>query len=234
MKLFYRIISFLLVIPVLLLTSGCASYRFGRLPSPYVNDHPNPMTQGGVSVAVKYFSTSEALTAFDCDMCPKKINPVFIVIDNKSNTAYGFRKADVDTSYLSAEDVAKKCARSTMGRVAGYGALGLFIILWIVLIPMAIAEGISCPRINAQMRNDYLGNEIADTTIAPNRSISGVMFVAPFRSGEMFTIPLVNKDTGEKLLFQFQNGQLGTTYLPPQEKTKNPEPKKELKQNFGP
>lgn len=221
-----KIINLLLIIPVLLFTSGCASYRFGRLPSPYVNDQPNPLTKNDVSVAIKIFNASEAQSVFDCEMAPRKINPMYIVIDNKSKTAYTFRKADVDTSYLSSEDVAKKCARSTMTRILGYGFLGLFIISWIIFIPMAIAEGISCPRLNAQMKNDYMSNEIADTTIAPERSISGVMFVAPFRSGEQITIPLVNRDTGEKLLFQFQNTQLGAIYEAPQEK---PQEKKESK-----
>lgn len=233
MKLFYKIVSCLLIIPILSLTSGCASYKFGRLPSPYIMDHPNAITQKGVSVAVKILSSSEALATFDCEMNKRKITPVFIVIDNKSNTAYSFRKADVDTSYLSAEEVAKKCSRSTMGRVLSYGVLGLIIIAWIVFIPMAIGEAINCPRINAQIRSDYLGNEIADTTIAPSRSISGVMFVAPFRSGELGTIPLVNRDTGEKLFFQFQNSQLGTSYVEPEEK-KEVKEKKSPKQNFGP
>ena len=120
-----------------------------------------------------------------------------------------------------------------MGRVLSYGALGAIVIAWVVFIPMAIGEAINCPRINAQIRSDYLSNEIADTTIGPGRSISGVMFVAPFRSGELFTIPLVNKDTGEKLLFQFQNSQLGTSYVEPQEK-KEVKEKKTPKQNFGP
>ncbi len=233
MKLFFRIMSCLLIIPVLVFTSGCASYKFGRLPSPYIIDHPNSITQKDVSVAVKIFSSSEALSIFDCEMGKRKINPVYIVVDNKSPVAYSFRKADIDTSYLSSEEVAKKCARSTMGRVATYGILGMVVILWVVFIPMAIGEMINCPRINAQMRSDYLGNEIADTTIGPGRSVSGVMFVAPFRSGELFTIPLVNRDSGERLLFQFQNSQLGATYMGSEQKDKGKTAKRP-KQNFGP
>ena len=94
-----------------------------------------------------------------------------------------------------------------MGRVATYGVLGLIVILWIVFIPMAIGEMINCPRINSQMRADYTSNEIADATIGPGRSLSGVMYVAPFKSGTAFTIPLINRDTSERLLFQFQYNQ---------------------------
>lgn len=203
MVMFKRIMCFLIIIPFLSLTSGCASYRFGRLPSPYINDHPSSVTQKDVSVAVDFLGSSQADSTFDCEMTKRKVSPVFIVIDNKSSVAYGFRKTDVDSSYLSAEEVAKKCARSTMGRVASYGILGLIVILWVVFIPMAIAEMINCPRINSQMRNDYLTNEIADTTIAPGRSISGVMFVAPLQKGAKFNIPLIAKDRGEKIVFEF-------------------------------
>ena len=234
MKVFMKIVCWLLIIPVLSLTSGCASYRFGRLPSPYIMDQPGSITQKDVAVAVKFMSCSEAETTFDCEMGKRKINPVFIVIENKSNITYSFRKADIDSSYLAAEEVVKKCARSTMGRVATYGLLGLIVIAWIVFIPMAIAEAINCPRINSQMRSDYISHEIADATIAPGRSLNGVMFVAPFRSGEAFNIPLVNRDTGEKLIFQFQNTQLGAVCVDSKEKKEEPKEKKEPKKNFGP
>lgn len=200
---FRKIISLLIIVCLLPYVSGCATYQFGRLPSPYIVDHPSPITQSDVSVAVKFFECSEADSTFDCEICKRKIHPVFITIDNKSEEAYHFRKADVDPNYYSAEDVAKKCARSTMGRVLSYGVLGLIVIAWIVFIPMMIAEWISCPRLNARMRSDYLSNEIADTTIAAGRSVSGVMFVAPLNRGEKFNIPLTAHSTGEKLLFEF-------------------------------
>lgn len=205
MIIFKKVVCCLVVVSFLALTSGCASYRFGRLPSPYINDHASPITQKDVSVAVEFLNYSQADSTFDCELTKKQVSPVFIVIDNKSSSAYGFRKGDIDSSYLPAEEVVKKCARSTMGRLLGYGFLALVPFVWIIFLPMLIAEMINCPTINSRMKNDYITNEIADTTIASNRSISGVMFVAPLRSGQVFTIPLTNKDTGEKLLFQFQN-----------------------------
>lgn len=167
-------------------------------------------------------------------MNKRDISPVFLVIENKSSNTYGFRKADIDSSYISGEDAAKKCARSTMGRVASYGVLGLIVILWIVFIPMAIGEMINCPRINAQMRADYTSNEIADATIGPGRSLSGVMYVAPFKSGTAFTIPLMNRDTGEKLLFQFQYNQPAPANIQTTQTKKGSKEKHEPKKNFGP
>lgn len=234
MKAWLKIISLIVIVPFLSLTSGCASYRFGRLPSPYIIDHPEAMTQKDVSIAVKFMNASEAQSIFDCEMYKRNISPVYIVIENKSNNHYGFRKVDIDSSYISGEDAAKKCARSTMGRVASYGVLGLVVILWIVFIPMAIAEMINCPRINSQMRADYTSNEIADATIGPGRSLSGIMYVAPFKSGTAFTIPLINKDTNERLLFQFQYNQQGIASTTAPEEKKEIKQKKEPKKNFGP
>lgn len=234
MKLLYRVISCLLIIPILSLTSGCASYRFGRLPSPYIIDQPNAITQKDVSVAVKFISSSEALTTFDCEMNKRNISPVFIVIENKGSSTYGFRKTDVDSSYISGEEAAKKCARSTMGRVATYGVLGLIVILWVVFIPMAIGEMINCPKINAQMRADYISNEIADATIGPGRSLSGVMYVAPFKSGTTFTIPLINRETSERLLFQFQYNQPTPVNIQTTLTKEESKEKQEPKKNFGP
>jgi len=73
-----------------------------------------------------------------------------------------------------------------MKRLLGYGFLVLCPYTWIVFLPMLIVEMVNCPSINSRMKNDYLTNEIADTTIGPGRSISGVMFVAPLSSGELF------------------------------------------------
>jgi hypothetical protein len=223
----------LIIVPFLSLTSGCATYKFGRLPSPYVYDHPSPITQKNVAVAVEFLNSNQANVTFDCELTKRTISPVFIVIDNKSNVAYGFRKADVDRNYIDAEQVAKKCYRNIWTRVIGYGFLGVFIILWIVFIPAAIFEATNCSRINAQMRNDYTTNEIADTTIGPGRSISGVMFISPLKSGEAFTIPLTNRETGEKILFQFLSNQPGPSE-PISQEEKKPEEKKQQKQNFSP
>lgn len=239
MKVFKRSVCVLLIFSFSSLVSGCASYRFGRLPSPYIVDQPNATTQENVSVAVKFLNPTEALATFDCEMDKRNISPVFVVIENKSNNTYGFRKVDVDSSYLPCEESAKKCSRSTMGRVASYGLLGVFIISAIVFIPMAIGEAINCPRINAQMKSDYCTNEIADATIGPGRSLSGVMYVAPFKSGEAFNISLINKETGAKLVFQFQNTQIGSVGTQAQEVKKEKEadnktPASQPTQNFGP
>ncbi|MBN2483906.1 MAG: hypothetical protein JXD21_06885 [Candidatus Omnitrophica bacterium] len=205
---FKQVVTYFTLLCFVISTSGCASYQFGRLPSPYVIDHPQSITQNDVSVVAQVMNCDKAVTTFDCEMCEKKIQPVFIVIDNKSDSTYSFAKGDVVSHYLTAEEVAKKCARSTMGRVLSYGFLGLFIITWIIFIPMAIAEAINCPKINSRMRADYADSEIPDATIGPGRSLSGIMFVPQFTSDDKLIIPLVDRATGERLLFRFRDYQM--------------------------
>jgi len=207
-----NLVCCLIITPFLSLSSGCASYRLGRLPSPHISDYPDSITQKNVSVAIKAIDPFEATDTFGCEMVPRKINPVFIVIDNKSNDVYAFKKADVDPNYLSAEQVAKGCAGSRMARVQerllSFGIVE-FAIMWIVLVPRAIVDAITCPRRNAQMERAYLRNEIADTAIEPGRSINGVMFLAAISSGGLFSIPLINRETKERLLFQFRITEFG-------------------------
>lgn len=231
---FKKVVCCLVIVPLLSLSSGCASYRIGRLPSSHINDYPNSIIQKNVSVAIKTIDPyEEAEDTFGCDMAPRKINPVFIVINNKSNDAYGFRKADVDSSYLSAEEVAKSCAGSRLGRakgrLLGFGVAGLAI-MWIALIPMSIVDLFTSPRRNAQMRKAYLRNEIADTTIEPGRAINGVMFATSIRSDKLFTIPLINRETGERLLFQFRISESGAVNV---EKSKEVKENKKPKKNSG-
>jgi len=178
---------------------------FGRLPSPYAIDHPEAITQDGVTMMARFLSPSQALTTFDCEMLKRKIQPVFLIIDNKSDKHYSFSKVSTEASFMPAEEVAKMCARSTMGRVVTYGILGVFVITWIIFIPMLIAEAINCPKINSRIRCDYIDCEMPDATIGPGRSVSGVVFVPPFLSDDKFIVPLVDRDTGEKLLFKFRD-----------------------------
>ena len=84
MIIFRKISCILILVPFLTFSSGCASYRFGRLPSPYINDHPAPITQKDVSVAVEFLGYSEANYNLDWELKKRKVIAVFIVINNKS------------------------------------------------------------------------------------------------------------------------------------------------------
>ena len=125
-----------------------------------------------------------------------------------------------------------------MGRVLTYGFFGILPIAWIIFIPMAIAEAINCPKINSRMRTDYVGCEIPDATIGPNRSISGIIFVPPFASNDKFIVPLVDRVTGEKLLFRFRDysaswSEEDKTKIDESKDVKKEEPKKATGSNIS-
>lgn len=58
-------------------------------------------------------------------------------------------------------------------------------------------------KINNNIRKDYLAKEIADAFVQPDSVLSGVMFINPLKSGEKFSIPLINRKNGERLVFEF-------------------------------
>ncbi|MDP8266440.1 MAG: hypothetical protein P9M07_05780 [Candidatus Aceula meridiana] len=183
-----RTVLFFTLVSLTLIISGCGGYYAGRLPSNYVEDYVDAVNLNSVSVAVKFFDYDEANEIFSCDMRGRGIQPVFIVIDNKSDVAYGFRKANVEASYVYAEEAAKKCARNQLVYAGPWPPLHVRII-----------------KINDNIRKDYLAKEIVDVSVEPNSDISGVMFIHPLESGEKFRIPLINRKDGSRLVFEFQN-----------------------------
>ncbi len=185
---FKRALLFFILVFLMVAISGCGGYYAGRLPSNYVEDYVDAVNLNGVSVAVKFFDYDEASEIFSCDMRGREIQPVFIVIDNKSDVAYGFRKASVEPNYIYAEEAARKCARNQWIHAGPWPPLHVRII-----------------KINNKIRKDYLAKEIVDVSVDPNSDISGVMFIHPLASGEKFSIPLINRKNGNKLVFEFQN-----------------------------
>ena len=184
---FKRIVLFLIPISLIAIISGCGAYYPIRLPSNYVEDYANSVKLKDVSVVVKFFDCDDAKETFGCNMCTRKVQPVFILINNKSNVAYGFRKANIDSNYIYAEKAAKKCARNKIIHGGPWPPLYVRI-----------------HKINDNIRKDYLAKEIVDVYVEPGRILSGVIFINPFKSGEKLNIPLINRKDGKRLVFEFQ------------------------------
>ena len=186
-KMFQKTTSLLIAISLMSLISGCGSFYAGRLPSNYIEDYANFIKLKDITVAVKFYNCDEAKETFSCNMDKKGIHPVFIVIDNKSNVTYGFRKENIDSRYIYAVKAARSCFLSKMK----YGGI------WPPL-------HIRVSKINENMKNDYLSKEIADVSVEPGNSLSGVIFLKSIKSGEKLNIPLINRNDGTRLIFEFQ------------------------------
>lgn len=99
-----------------------------------------------------------------------------------------------------AEEVAKECGFSTVGRATAYGVAGLFI--WPLLIP-AVVDGVGSSQANVKMEDDYMYKENKDDRIQPNGLLNGVVFLDKMKDGETLDIRLTNVDNNEIKLFTF-------------------------------
>ncbi len=193
-----KIISIIIVTLVL---SGCASYRAGRLPTKDIYAYSNRQEQEGLMVAVKFLESAEIKAIFQRDMRSKGVDPVFVIIDNRSKNAYNFAKSMVNKNTYSPEEVAKMCGFSTVGRATSYGVAGLLI--WPLLIP-AVVDGVGSSQANARMKDDYCYKEIQDERIMSNGLLSGILFLAQMKPGEELSFRLQNVDNNETKLFSFK------------------------------
>ncbi|MDD5680677.1 MAG: hypothetical protein PHI59_05515 [Candidatus Omnitrophica bacterium] len=180
--------------------SGCATYSAARLPSSDVTSFNNFQDQDGLKVAVKFFDARESKKVFGVDKVHEVCQPAYIIIDNRTKASYEVKKSMLSKQSIPAEEVAKQCGFSTVGRATTYGVLGLFV--WPFLIP-AVVDGVGSAQANQRMQDDYMYKEIKDDRVQPNGLLNGVVFFDKMKDGEELTIRLRNVDTSEIKLFSF-------------------------------
>lgn len=193
--------SIVLLLFVSFALQGCATYRGGRLPSNDVFSYADRQEQEGVYVVAHFLDERESKQIFQFNLIQRDVQPVFLIIDNRSPHAIQFKKANINKSVMSADEVADKCKFSTVGRATGYGVAGLF--LWPLLIP-AVVDGVGSAQANRRIEDDYLFKEIKDERILPNGLLNGIVFIPRTKEGEDFTIRLNNIDRNKIMLFSFK------------------------------
>lgn len=198
-SMFNKLLAFVVI--SCLAVSGCASYRAGNLPSSDVGVFKNAQDQDGLKVAVRFLDARESKQVFGVGKVYGLYQPVYIAIDNRTKTAYQFgKRSSINMQSVPAEEVAKNCGFSTVGRATAYGVAGIFI--WPLLIP-AVVDGCGSAQANQKMESDYMYKEIRDDRIQPNGLLNGVVFVSKMKEGDEFVIRLQNVDTNEIKLFSF-------------------------------
>ena len=181
----------LAIVFLMIVLGGCATYRPGELPYHESSMHQNAQTKKDVTVAVKVYGCREMAEVFDCGMCKRRIEPLFIAVENNSSNSYFFERKAVDRNFIAAKVASKKCARRHGGRVFIYG----------------IFEPIigNVRRVNRKMKEDYTVKEITDGVISPGEKISGVVYVPISLQKKAFvSVPLVDQETNERLVFEFE------------------------------
>jgi len=171
------------------------------LPTADVEAFSNYQDQEGLKVGVNFLDAKESKQVFGVGKVSKVCQPTYIVIDNRTNDSYEFKKRMLNKQSIPAEEVAKECGFSTVGRATGYGVAGLFI--WPLLIP-AVVDGVGSSQANERMQDDYMYKEIKDERIQPNGLLNGVVFLDKMKTGEELAVRLTNIKTNEVRLFSFK------------------------------
>ncbi len=147
--------------------------------------YPNFLEKNKLLVKVKALKCPETLRKLGCKLCKHGIQPVAIMINNKSNAVYYFGK----------NEITPRCVRAQN------------------LLPLCFNEkpwGSSLPSVrkklaimNEKKRYSYLSKEIVDDFIYPQQVKKGFLFFSLLKKTERLIIPLINRDTGEKITFEF-------------------------------
>lgn len=197
-----KTVALLVSVCFVVMSSGCASYRAGRMPSSNVETFKNVQDQEGLKVAVEFISPKDSKQIFGVGKVTQLYQPIYIAMDNRTKSSFEFSKrGSINLAGVPAEEVAKNCGFSTAGRATAYGVAGLFI--WPLLIP-AVVDGVGSAQANEKMESDYMYKEIKDDRIMPNGLLNGVIFTEKMKEGEELTIRLTDVDTREIKLFSFK------------------------------
>ena len=159
-----------------------------------------------VSVEVERYAADETQAIFGADLLRHGIQPLSLLIDNRSPQAYVFQKANVDAHYLPAAEVAQVAYENPV-------QVGVHGLLWTVLLPLRALRVLKNyprktgkasfvgPPTNAEIQANFLKMEIADATVGPNGSLAGDLFIHPITPGSRITVKLINAQTQEPLVF---------------------------------
>ena len=189
----------LIVMPILF---GCASYKARPPPSADVKSFDNYQDQNGLIVGVDFFDKTQSKKLFGVSDVYRKYQPAYIVIDNRTLDTYEFKKRMLNKTTVPADVVADECEFNTAARATAYGVVGTFL-FWPLLIP-AVVDGVGSSHANDAMENDFLYKEIKDERIPPNGLLSGVVFLEKMKDGEELTFRLRSIQSNNIKLFSFK------------------------------
>lgn len=196
-----------LVAAVAVAASGCASYHPGPMPTSNTTVHPNKDSKAGVTVAASVFTDEETKYRLDARPQRRGIQPLFVVIENGSTETYRFQKDQVEPAVVPAKDAAKAGYRHTVLRTVFWTfvavpslAVALFTgqFFWALGLPIGAAT--QSRRVNKEIREQFVANEIPDGPVAPGQRLSGLLFIKPGHGGTL-RIVLVNTRTQESPVF---------------------------------
>jgi hypothetical protein len=159
--------------------SGCATYRLEPVEKAPFLDRLETQAQDNVTVSVAALSDEEAKKIFGVSMAHRGVQPIWLKIQNESDSPYIFNQHSIDPNYYSSAEAAYMNHVRTGKWLIILGALSF------VCLPVAL--GIPAEYINAKITNDRINRifekrGIANNIVMPHETISGFVFT-PLHEG---------------------------------------------------
>jgi hypothetical protein len=192
---------FALLLMVIFIFSGCASYNAVPLSTLYsemfqTSDSQNEKT---VLIIAKTFNKSDCKKYLDRNVIGLGYQPIQLYIQNNSDKSYVFSLNRISMTCVRPEEVGEKSHTSTVGRSVGYGAAAWFT-CGIFVIP-AIVDGIKSSQANEALDNDFLSKSARDQIIFPHSHFNKLIFIPASEYQQTFTITLIDEETNQPKLF---------------------------------
>ena len=180
-------------------------------PTPAASHHPSSLPhypgrleQNGVSLEVEFFDPDLSVSVFGVNLLRHGIQPLTLLIQNRSQQTYTFQKAQVHARYIPAEQAA---AYAYVNPVEAT----VHTTTWLPKVFMKSVAGVVFPKnrklstpgpfMNEEIREHFAREEIPDAAIGPNGSLSGFVFIPPPEPGPSLHITLLNAQTQQPLVF---------------------------------
>lgn len=185
--------KFLLTAPLLLLLSGCASYRAQPLNNTAVIQ-TEAKAANTIAISAKAFDIYDCKKYLDRDVLRQGYQPVQLIIQNNTDKSYQFSLDRLGITCARPEEVALKVHTSTVGRSVAYGVGAL--VIWPLAIP-AIIDGVKSSNANEALDTDFRAKAAGDSMIYPGSTFNKILFVPRSQYQSAFPLKLMEIESGD-------------------------------------
>ena len=164
----------------LLLLTGCADYKASSLSSipsetVIISGQERFKQEPAVSVSCKVFDRKDCERYLGRNILSKGYVPIQLTIRNETNDSMYLSSDHFNVSLTPPKEVAEKVHTSTVGRVCGWAAAGLFFSPFII---PAIYDGVMSSKANRSLDKDYGTKTLRECTILPYTQFNGIIFLS--------------------------------------------------------
>jgi hypothetical protein len=147
-------------------------------------------TQDGVTVTVAVMSNRESKRAFGVPLAKKRVQPVWLEIDNQSETPYVFIPRNMDPNYYSSEEAAFMAHFRQSKQFLEAGVVAVLFFPALALIPVNF---FAARYANKKMDRIFAKNALPSNIIMPKSRESGFVFTSVDEGTKHITVDLLGQ-----------------------------------------